>query len=123
MSELSLASEFPTATRDDWRKLVETVLKGAPFEKKLVSKTYDGIAIQPLYERAANAKRVAGRADGAPWAVMQRIDLRDPKEANKQALRDLENGATGLKLVFPSAIGDYGFALPATKDSTRAGAR
>lgn len=115
MSELPLASEFPAATRDDWLKLVETVLKGAPFEKKLVAKTYDGIAIQPLYERAANASRVSGRAEGAPWVVVQRIELRDPKEANKQALRDLENGATGLRLVFPSATGDYGFALPATK--------
>jgi methylmalonyl-CoA mutase len=115
MSELPLASEFPAATRDDWLKLVESALKGAPFEKKLVSKTYDGIAIQPLYERAKDAKRVTGRADGEPWAVLQRIDLRDPKEANKQALRDLENGATGLKLILPGAIGDYGFALPATK--------
>ena len=117
MSELPLASEFPAATRDQWKKLVDTVLKGAPYEKKLVSKTYDGIAIQPLYERAANAKRVLGRADGAPWAVVQRIDLRDPKEANKQALRDLENGATGLSLIFPGAIGNYGFALPANKQA------
>lgn len=117
MSELPLASEFPPATHDDWRKLVDAALKGAPFEKKLVSKTYDGISIQPLYERAKDAKRVAGRPDGEPWAVLQRIDFRDPKEANKQALRDLENGATGLKLVFPGAVGDYGFALPASKEA------
>lgn len=117
MSELPLASEFPAATREDWLKLVESVLKGAPFEKKLVSRTYDAIAIQPLYARAENAKRVAGRPDGAPWSVLQRIDFRDPKEANRQALRDLENGATGLKLVFPGAIGDYGFALPAAKEA------
>lgn len=117
MSELPLASEFPAATRDDWLKLVESALKGAPFEKKLVSKTYDGISIQPLYERAKNAARIGGRADGAPWVVLQRIDFRDPKEANKQALRDLENGATGLKLVFPGSAGDFGFALPATKQA------
>jgi len=117
MSELPLASEFPAATRDDWRKLVDAALKGAQFEKKLVSKTYDGIAIQPLYERAKDAKRVAGRADGEPWAVLQRIDFRDPKEANKQALRDLENGATGLKLVFLGAVGDYGFALPPSREA------
>ncbi len=115
MSELPLASEFPAATRDDWRKLVDAALKGTPFEKWLVAKTYDGIAIQPLYERAKDAKRVPGRADGEPWTVLQRIELRDPKEANKQALRDLENGATGLKLVFPGAAGDYGFALPASR--------
>ena len=78
MSDLPLASEFPAATRDEWRKLVESVLKGAPFEKRLVSKTYDGISIQPLYERAKDAKRVVGRPDGEPWAVLQRIDLRDP---------------------------------------------
>jgi methylmalonyl-CoA mutase len=117
MSELPLASEFPAATRDEWLKLVDAALKGAPFEKKLVSKTYDGIPIQPLYERAKDAKRVAGRPDGEPWAVVQRIDFRDPKEANKQALRDLENGATGLTLIFPGAIGNYGFALPATKEA------
>ncbi len=117
MSDLKLASEFPAATRDDWRKLVDAALKGAPFEKKLVSKTYDGIQIQPLYERAKDAKRVAGRPDGEPWAVLQRIDLRDPRQANKQALRDLENGATGLKVVLPGAAGDYGFALPASKDA------
>lgn len=117
MSELPLASEFPAASREDWRKLVDAVLKGAPFDKKLVSKTYDGISIQPLYERAKDAKRVAGRADGEPWAVLQRIDLPDPKEANKQALRDLENGATGLKLIFPGAAGDGGFALPASKQA------
>ena len=117
MSDLKLASEFPAATRDDWRKLVDAALKGVPFEKKLVSKTYDGIAIQPLYERAKNAARVAGRPDGEPWAVLQRVDLRDPKDANKQALRDLENGATGLTLVFPGAVGNYGFALPASKEA------
>lgn len=49
--------------------------------------------------------------------MLQRIDLRDPRQANQQALRDLENGATGLTLVFPGAIGNYGFALPATKDA------
>ncbi|MBX3548393.1 MAG: methylmalonyl-CoA mutase small subunit [Xanthobacteraceae bacterium] len=117
MSDLKLAAEFPAATRRDWLKLVESALKGAPFEKKLVSKTYDGISIQPLYERAKDAKRVAGRPDGEPWAVLQRVDFRGPKEANKQALRDLENGATGLKLVLPGSPGDYGFALPASKEA------
>ena len=49
--ELRLAADFAPATRDDWRKLVDGVLKGAPFEK-LVGKTYDGIKIDPIYGRA-----------------------------------------------------------------------
>ena len=31
--DLALAGEFPPATREQWLKLVDGVLKGAPFEK------------------------------------------------------------------------------------------
>jgi methylmalonyl-CoA mutase len=92
--ELTLAAEFPQATFEDWRKLVDGVLKGAPFEK-LVSKTSDGLKIDPIYRRAKGATPVAGRAAAAPWQIMQRIDHPDAKAANAQALHDLENGATG----------------------------
>jgi methylmalonyl-CoA mutase len=40
--DLTLAAEFAPATYDNWRKLVDGVLKGAPFEK-LVGKTADGL--------------------------------------------------------------------------------
>jgi len=36
---------------------------------------------------------------------MQRADHPDAKQANAQALHDLENGATGLTLVFGGANG------------------
>ena len=32
MDDLRLAADFAPATSDDWRKLVDGVLKGAPFE-------------------------------------------------------------------------------------------
>jgi len=108
--DLRLAAEFAPATYDEWRKLVDGVLKGAPFEK-LVGKTYDGIKIDPIYRRAKGAAPIAGRAAAAPWQIMQRIDHPDPKQANAQALHDLENGATGLTLVFAGANGAYGFGL------------
>jgi methylmalonyl-CoA mutase len=108
--DLRLAADFAPATQDDWRKLVDGVLKGAPFEK-LVSKTYDGIRIDPIYSRAKGAAPVAGRAAAAPWQIMQRIDHPDAEQANAQALHDLENGATGLTLVFSGANGAHGFGL------------
>src|SRR2546426_7150004 len=108
--ELPLAAEFPQATYEDWRKLVDGVLKGAPFEK-LVSKTSDGLKIEPIYRRAQGAAPVAGRGAAAPWQIMQRIDHPDAKAANAQALHDLENGATGLTLVFAGANGANGFGL------------
>ena len=114
-SDLPLAAEFPPATRADWMKLVDAALKGAPFDRKLVSKTYDGLRIEPLYERAADARPVAGRAPAAPWQVMQRVDHPDPAAANAQALHDLENGATGLTLVIAGSAGSYGYGLAATE--------
>ena len=108
--ELTLAKDFAPATYDDWRKLVDGVLKGAPFEK-LVSKTSDGLKIDPIYRRAQGAAPVAGRAAAAPWQIMQRIDHPDAKAANAQALHDLENGATGLTLVFAGANGAHGYGL------------
>lgn len=108
--DLRLAADFAPATQDDWKKLVDGVLKGAPFEK-LVGKTYDGIRIDPIYSRAKGATPIAGRAAAAPWQIMQRIEHPDPGEANAQALHDLENGATGLTLVFAGANGAHGFGL------------
>ncbi|MEA2940863.1 MAG: methylmalonyl-CoA mutase [Bradyrhizobium sp.] len=108
--DLRLAADFAPATYDDWRKLVDGVLKGAPFEK-LVGKTYDGLKIEPIYSRARGTMPIAGRAEAAPWQIMQRIDHPDPAAANAQALHDLENGANGLTLVFSGANGAYGFGL------------
>jgi methylmalonyl-CoA mutase len=108
--DLRLAADFAPATYHDWRKLVDGALKGAPFEK-LVGKTSDGLKIEPIYARARGASPVAGRAAALPWQIMQRIDHPDAAQANAQALHDLENGATGLTLVFAGANGAYGFGL------------
>lgn len=105
-----LAPEFPPATRTDWRKLVDGALKGGPFER-LESRTYDGLTIEPLYDRVPAARAVAGRAPGAAWSLMQRVDHPDPARANAQALEDLKNGATGLVLVFAGSVSANGFGL------------
>jgi methylmalonyl-CoA mutase len=117
--DLPLAADFAPATFEDWRKLVDGVLKGAPFEK-LVSKTYDGLAIAPIYPRARNASPIAGRPAAAPWQIMQRIDHPDAKKANAQALHDLDNGATGLTLVFEGSNGARGFGMQPTAETVAA---
>lgn len=117
--DLRLAADFAPASYDDWRKLVDGVLKGVAFEK-LISKTYDGVKIQPIYPRARDAAPIAGRPPAAPWQIMQRIDHPDAGKSNKQALHDLENGATGLTLVFEGANGARGSASsPRQKPSRR----
>jgi methylmalonyl-CoA mutase len=113
---LLLAADFTPATRQEWRKLVDAVLKGAPFER-LIGTTYDGLAIEPLAPRRADARPVAARPGAAAWQVLARIDHPDPALGNEIALRELDNGAGGLALVFAGAVGDYGFGLPASEDA------
>jgi methylmalonyl-CoA mutase len=111
---LLLSADFPAATREDWRKLVEAVLKGAPFDR-LSSTTYDGLSIEPLAERRADDRPIAARPGATAWQVLARIDHPDPVRANEIALREIANGADGLALVFAGAVGDRGFGLPASE--------
>ncbi|WP_112663139.1 methylmalonyl-CoA mutase family protein [Microvirga flavescens] len=110
MDDLPLASEFPAATREQWLRLVEGVLKGADFDKKLVGRTYDGLTIQPLYPKAEGATPIS-RAEAGPWRVAQRIDHPDPQKANELALADLEGGADALVLVTDKAPAARGFGV------------
>jgi methylmalonyl-CoA mutase len=105
---LPLAADFPPATRAQWLDLVARLLKGAPFERRLVAKTYDGLAIQPLYAGSPQARVLPGSMAGAGWQILQRIDHPDPAAANAEARHDIDNGATGLSLVLAGAIGAYG---------------
>jgi methylmalonyl-CoA mutase len=110
MDDLSLAAEFPAATREQWLKLVEGVLKGADFEKRLVSHSYDGIALEPLYPKAESTAPVS-RGTGGRWRIAQRMDHPEPQAANQLALADLEGGADSLNLVLRNAPAARGFGL------------
>lgn len=98
-----LSADFAPASRETWRKLVDKVLKGADFEKRLVSRTADGIAVQPLYVRGdrpqagARALPVASASPGQ-WDIRQRHAIADPKAANAAILEDLEGGVSSILL-------------------------
>ena len=47
--DFPLAAEFPRMTQAEWRKLVDAAPKGAAFDKRLVTHTYDGLRVEPLY--------------------------------------------------------------------------
>jgi len=102
------ADVFSPATEENWRQRVEAALKGGS-PQKLVTRTYDGFDIQPLYARAAGKPR-AFRAENE-WAVTARVDHPDAEAANASALTDLENGANGLHIAFAGSVGAYGFGL------------
>src|SRR5690606_24179187 len=92
-------------------------LAGGSFEDALVARTDDGIRVEPIYERDADASLLPRLRPDAPWLVVQRIDDPDPKRANSQALEDIAQGATGLSLVFEGAPGAFGYGLPTERET------
>ena len=101
-----------------WRQTVEAELKGASFEKKLLTKTFEGITLKPLYTRAdlvgrvshlaALAKapglapflrgtRAAGYAAGR-WEVAQEIAAATAEEFNVKLREDLMGGQNAVVL-------------------------
>ena len=102
---MSLAADFDPAGRDQWMELVEQVLRGAPFDKKLVHKTYDGVAIQPLYTGDDHAGDTSlpgaapftrgSRVAGGAWQVRQ---AHSRATGNRAVLDDLSGGADAIEL-------------------------
>src|SRR5947209_18890165 len=50
-TEFTLRDDFPSVGYEEWRALAEADLAGASFEQKLVTHTYEGIDVQPVYTR------------------------------------------------------------------------
>ncbi|AMJ63387.1 methylmalonyl-CoA mutase [Bosea sp. PAMC 26642] len=103
---------FPQPDMAQWRAAVDKVLKGGDFEKRLVSRSADGIRIEPLYPAASPARRPSRDTSGR-WDVCARIDHPEPEQARELALADLEGGATALVLSFAGARAARGFGLVA----------
>jgi methylmalonyl-CoA mutase len=124
--ELQLASEFPAATREQWRDLVTAVLRKAgredlpdPVEDALRRPVAPGVTVAPLYtaEDAADLPTGVGvpglapfvrgaRAGAAPetgtpagWDIRQRHAHPDVALTREAIAADLENGVTSLWLV------------------------
>jgi methylmalonyl-CoA mutase len=88
-SELSLASEFPAATREQWAALAGDVPASA---------TYDGITRAALYTATGAPPRSPFVRAPGWWDVRQRHTAADPEAV----LADLENGVTSLWLAGPA---------------------
>jgi methylmalonyl-CoA mutase len=106
-----LSAGFPAPSPEVWRAQVDKALKGGSFDR-LISRTLDGLAIQPLYPRATDGRPPLARAQAQGWRALTRIDHAEPDAANEQARVDLEGGAQGLHVVMAGSLGACGFGLP-----------
>lgn len=129
MTEEKLAADFPQATRDDWLKLVDKAIKGADFDKRLVSRTADGLRIAPIYTRADEVSGTATTVPGAApltrgtsptvrdlgWQIHQLNAETEPSTANAQILEELEGGVHGIVLQIESP-GQFGIRIKDASD-------
>jgi methylmalonyl-CoA mutase len=112
--EFSLRDDFPPVSYDEWRALAEADLQGASFEQKLVSHTYEGIDIQPVYTRRdwpgeddpvgfpglppfVRGARPLGAVQTG-WDLRQEHAHPDLAVTNQAILDDLQGGVTSLLL-------------------------
>ena len=102
--------EFTPPTYNEWKEACIALLKGAPFEKKLFTKTYEGITFSPMYFHADTepiqpAKSFPGMGDylrgveangyvNAPWKIAQACDETFAEENNELLKHEIEKGST-----------------------------
>ncbi|MCA1952028.1 MAG: methylmalonyl-CoA mutase family protein [Hyphomicrobiales bacterium] len=109
---MRLAGDFPRATEAQWHAAVEAVLKGRDFTRALIGRTRDGIPIEPLLPRRADAEPIHGARGAGRWRIAARLDDPDPERGNRQILDDLLGGADMVTLTFAGAPAARGFGLP-----------
>lgn len=111
----ALFSDFEPVTREQWLDKAIASLKGAPFEKKTITKLYEGIDLQPMYWQhdletvdhlgtsPGSPPFVRGGEPGGyvakPWSICQELSTATPAELNAAALADLQRGQTALGIV------------------------
>lgn len=103
-------TEPVAALEREWRRRVEEALGGRPFES-LITTTFEGLAIAPLYPRPTPEGARALRQKPGPWAISQRMDHPDPMTANAMARADLDGGANALTLALAPAPAARGFGV------------
>ena len=145
-----LFEDFPATSAAEWRKAAEEFLGGAPFEKKLVTRTPEGIDLQPIYTRhdweklplqatwpglppyLRDSAALGSRSNG--WKIAQELPFGRPDEFNRALIQDLNQGQNCVHLLFdaatrlgldpdprqPREIGGRGLSLATLDDVKRA---
>jgi methylmalonyl-CoA mutase len=121
--ELKLQGMFADVSYEQWKSEAEVDLKGIPFDRKMISRLYDGVELQPLYSAVdwpsagdpsgfpgfapfTRGTRPTGQSE-AGWKIGREITAPDPTVANKIIHEEVNGGATLLELKL-DAVGCLG---------------
>jgi methylmalonyl-CoA mutase len=100
-----LLAEFPPDSTAEWEAVIAKDLKGADYEKKLIWRTAEGMAVKPYYRAEDVAALdwpkagpgefpfVRGTKASGGWRIREGIDAADSAEANRAAKAAVASGA------------------------------
>ncbi len=146
----SLGGDFNIPSYAEWKEKVEQDLKGVPFDKKLITKTYEGIELQPVYTSEDLSKlpdtdgmpgfggyirgsKVSGYTENN-WEICQELPYGDAEEFNEALKNDLKRGQSSINIILDSAtqlgldadyadenqVGDCGLSISAMNSFSKA---
>jgi methylmalonyl-CoA mutase len=114
-----LLGEFRPTSPQEWRAEAQKVLD-RPFEEKLVTRTYEGIDLQPIYSQEdlkslgvtscfpGAGARVRGRTASGPvpggWEIAQDLGTTSVAELNRALSADVDRGQTAIAFRIDSGV-------------------
>jgi methylmalonyl-CoA mutase len=119
-----LFDRFPPVTTKEWLDKINSDLKGADFNKKLVWKTNEGFDVKPFYrmEDVENLMYINTLPDQFPylrgtkinnnnWLIRQNIEVTNYSIANRKALTILMKGINSLGFIIddPESVNEKNF--------------
>ncbi|HWR35296.1 MAG TPA: methylmalonyl-CoA mutase family protein [Clostridia bacterium] len=115
---LELLQQFSPVTTEQWEEVIRKDLKGADYDKKLVWRSDEQIAVKPYYRRQdldgldrqlaaapGDFPFVRGTRSTPGWAVRQEIDELDVRKANQYAREALRGGADEVCFAAEPCVG------------------
>lgn len=121
-----LFDQFPPISTKEWMDKINSDLKGADFNEKLVWKTKEGFDVKPFYraEDVVNLMYISSLPGEFPfikgtkindnnWYIRQNIEVSDYSEANRKALNILMKGVDSLGFIItdPESVSENNFKV------------
>ncbi|WP_213523545.1 methylmalonyl-CoA mutase subunit beta [Nonlabens sp.] len=98
-----LFHDFEPVSEAQWKQNIQMDLKGADYNKTLITPTREGIHIKPFYHRdGAPEVHIPNRSSPTnDWYISQRVYAGNAVAANKKALDILSRGGEGIIFSIP----------------------
>lgn len=93
-----VTKNFEPSSAEAWKQKIQFDLKGADYNKTLLTNTNEGIVIKPFYH-ANNFKKLAIPQSKSDFLICEKIVINNIEKAVLNAKTALKNGANALKFI------------------------